>query len=417
MRWTGLWRHADFMKLWLGQTISLFGSQVKFLALPLTAILILDATPAQMGILSAIESLPAICFGLFVGVWVDRRRRRPLLIAADIGRMLLVLVIPVAALLGVLRMELLYLSAFGTGALGLLFGVAYQSYLPTLIAHKQLVEGNSKLELSRSGAEIVGPGLAGLLTQWFTAPIALMVDAVSFGMSAIALALIRKPEPVPEVSEKPEPMLRAAVDGLKIVIRNPTLRALLGCVGTINLFNTLLETIFLLYMTERLGLEPGVIGLIFASGSIGFMVGALVAERITQRIGLGPAIIAGVLIASGSDFVLPLVGGSVVFMTIMLIIAQLFFGLGVTLYSVGQASLRQSITPNHLRGRMNATFTVMSSLLVPVGALLGGALGETIGLRPTLLLAATGEVLAVLWLVFSAVRTQREQPAVMDEVD
>ena len=171
MRWTGLWRHADFMKLWLGQTISLFGSQVKFLALPLTAILILDATPAQMGVLSAIESLPAIIFGLFVGVWVDRRRRRPILIATDIGRMLLVLVIPVAAVLGVLRIEILYLSAFGTGALGLMFGVAYQSYLPTLIAHKQLVEGNSKLELSRSGAEIVGPGLAGLLTQWFTAPL------------------------------------------------------------------------------------------------------------------------------------------------------------------------------------------------------------------------------------------------------
>jgi MFS family permease len=414
MRWTGLWRHADFLKLWLGQTISLFGTQVKFLALPLTAILILDATPAQMGLLSAIESLPAIFFGLFVGVWVDRRRRRPILIAADIGRMLLVLVIPIAALVGVLRIEILYVSAFGTGALGLLFGVAYQSYLPTLIAHQQLVEGNSKLELSRSGAEIVGPGLAGLLAQWFTAPVALVVDALSFGVSAISLALIRAPEPLPEISEKPEPMLRAALDGLSVVWRNPTLCALLGCVGTINLFNTLLETVFLLYMTDKLGLEPGVIGLIFASGSIGFMAGALAAERITRRIGLGPAIIAGVLIAAGSDFVLPLVNGPVGLMVILLIGAQLCFGLGLTLYNVGQASLRQSITPNHLRGRMNATFTDMSSLLAPVGALLGGALGETIGLQATLLLAASGEVLAVLWVVFSTVRTQRDQPEVMD---
>jgi MFS family permease len=233
-------------------------------------------------------------------------------------------------------------------------------------------------------------------------------------VSAISLALIRAPEPPPEISEKPEPMLRAALDGLSVVWRNPTLRALLGCVGTINLFNTLLETVFLLYMTDKLGLEPGVIGLTFASGSIGFMAGALAAERITRRIGLGPAIIAGVLIAAGSDFVLPLVNGPVVLMVILLIGAQLCFGLGLTLYNVGQASLRQSITPNHLRGRMNATFTVMSSLLAPVGALLGGALGETIGLQATLLLAASGEVLAVLWVVFSTVRTQRDQPEVMD---
>jgi MFS family permease len=375
---------------------------------------VLDATPAQMGLLSAIDSLPAIFFGLFVGVWVDRRRRRPILILADMGRMLLVLVIPLAALFGILRIEILYLSAFGTGTLGLLFGVAYQSYLPTLIAHKQLIEGNSKLELSRSGAEIVGPGLAGILTQWFTAPAALVVDALSFGVSAISLALIRAPEPEPEISEKPDPVLRAALDGLRVVATHPTLRALLGCVSTINLFNTLLETVFLLYMTDQLGLEPGVIGLIFASGSIGFMVGALAAERITQRIGLGPAIIVGVLIAAASDFVLPLVSGPVWFMTIILIGSQMSYGLGVTLYGVGQSSLRQSITPNHLRGRMNATFTVMSSLLAPIGALLGGALGETIGLRSTLLLAAGGEVLAVLWLIFSAVRTQREQPEVME---
>ena len=237
-----------------------------------------------------------------------------------------------------------------------------------------------------------------------------MVDALSFGVSALSLALIRSPEPEPEIGEKRDPLLRAALEGFQVVWSNPTLRALLGCVGTINLFNTLLETIFLLYMTDKLGLTPGLIGLIFASGSVGFIVGALAAERITRRIGLGPAIIAGVLIAALSDFVLPLVSGSVVLMTILLIAAQLCFGLGVTLFGVGQASLRQSITPNHLRGRMNATFTVMSSLLAPVGALLGGALGESIGLQATLLLAASGEVLAVLWLVFSAVRTQREQP-------
>ncbi|MBZ0294852.1 MAG: MFS transporter [Anaerolineae bacterium] len=414
MHWTGLWRHADFMKLWLGQTISLFGTQVKFLALPLTAILILDATPGQMGLLSAIESLPAIFFGLFVGVWVDRRRRRPILIAADVGRMFLVLAIPVAALLGVLRIEILYLSAFGTGALGLLFGIAYQSYLPTLIAHRQIVEGNSKLELSRSGAEIVGPGLAGFLTQWFSAPVALVADALSFGVSAVSLILIRTPEPAPTAHEKRDPMLRAALDGLKVVWGDPTLRALLGCASTINVFNTLLETVFLLYMTDKLGLEAGVIGLIFASGSIGFMAGALVAERVTRRIGLGPTIILGVLITAGSDFVLPLVQGPVVFIMLLLIGAQLCFGLGLTLYNVGQASLRQSITPNHLRGRMNATFTVTAAVLAPVAALLGGALGETIGLQATLLVAASGEVLAVLWLVFSTVRTQREQPEALD---
>lgn len=414
MRWTGLWRHADFLKLWLGQTISLFGTQVKFLALPLTAILVLDATPAQMGLLTAIESLPAIFIGLFVGVWVDRRRRRPILIATDLGRMLLVLVIPVAALLGVLRIEILYLSAFGTGALGLVFGVAYQSYLPTLVAPTQLVEGNSKLELSRSGAEIVGPGLGGLLTQWFTAPVALVADALSFGVSAVSLMLIRTPEPQPEIGERSESVLRAAWDGLRIVWKHPTLRALLGCMSMVNLFNALLETVALLYMTDKLGLGPELIGLVFASGSVGFMTGALAAGRITRRIGLGPTVIIGVLIAAASDFVLPLVDGPVVFITVMLIASQLCFGLGITLYNVGQASLRQGITPNHLRGRMNATFRVASSVLTPIGALLGGALGGTIGLQATLLVAASGEVLVALWAIFSAIRTQREQPESLD---
>lgn len=414
LRFAGLWRQTDFVKLWAGQTISLIGSQITFLALPLTAILILDATPAQMGFLTAAEAMPSLLVGLFAGVWVDRHRRRPILIAADLGRAALLIVIPMAAILGVLRIEYLYIVVFLMGTLGLFFNVAHRSFLPSLVEREQLVEGNSKLEMSSSVAEIVGPGLAGGLVQLVTAPVAIAVDAISFLISALCLGLIRTPEPAPKSSDQRQNVWREVVEGLRLVSGNRLLRAIAGCIGTLGLFNSALEAVFILYVTRELRIGPGLLGLIFAIGSVGFLLGSLLSGWVTRRFGLGSGIIGGLLLVGLSDLLIPLVDGSRVALVIMsvLMTAQFFFGLGLTIFNIGQVSLRQAITSDHLQGRMNATMSFIAWGIVPFGGLLGGGLGETIGLRPTLLLAALGEILAVLWLLLSPVRSLRDNSVV-----
>ena len=416
LRLAGLWRHADFVKLWAGQTISLFGSRITFLALPLTAVLVLEATPAQMGFLTAAGAIPSLLVGLFVGVWVDHRRRRPILIAADLGRAALLVVIPIAAILGVLRIEYLYIVVFVGGTLGLFFDVAHRSFLPSLVGREQLVEGNSKLEMSRSVAEIVGPGVAGGLVQLVTAPIAIAVDAISFLISALFLGLIRTPEPAPNPSEQRQNIWGEIGEGLRLVSSNRLLRAVAGCIGTVSLFNSVLEAVFILYLTRELGIGPGLLGLIFAGGSVGFLLGTLLPGWVTRRFGLGPGMIGGLLLVGLSDLLIPLVDGSmvVVVVVIVLMVAQFFFGLGFVIFNTGQVSLRQAVTPDRLQGRMNATMSFIAGAVVPLGGLLGGGLGETIGLRPTLLLAALGEILTVLWLILSPMRSLREQPALME---
>jgi MFS family permease len=413
---TGLWRHSDFVKLWAGQTISLFGSKITFLALPLTAVLVLDATPAQMGFLTAAGAIPALLVGLFAGVWVDRYRRRPILIVADLGRAVLLFVIPLTAMLGVLRIEHLYVVAFLVGTLGLFFDVAYRSFLPSLVGREQLVEGNSKLELSESVSEIAGPGLAGGLVQLITAPLAIAVDAFSFLISALALGLIRTPEPEPQSSNQQQNIWREVGDGLRLVSGNRLLRPIAGCIGTLNLFNSILEAVFVLYLIHELDLEPGLLGLIFASGSVGFLLGALMQGWMTRRFSLGSVIIGGLLVTGLSDLLLPLLDGSmgVVMITIVLMTAQFFFGLGLTTFRIGQVSVRQAVTPNRLQGRMNATMSFIAWGAIPLGGLLGGGLGEVIGLRLTLFLAALGEILAVLWLLLSPLRSLREQPVLVE---
>ena len=416
LRFTGLWRHADFVKLWTGQTISLFGSQITFLALPLTAVLVLNATPAQMGFLTAAGALPSLLVGLFVGVWVDHYRRRPILIAADLGRAALLITIPIAAALGVLRIEYLYIVVLLVGTFGLFFDVAHRSFLPSLVKREQLIEGNSKLEMSRSVAEIVGPGVAGGLVQLVTAPIAIAVDAISFLMSALFLGLMQTPEPTPRPSDQRQNVWGEIGEGLGLVSGNGLLRAIAGCIGTVNLFNSVLETVFVIYVTRELGIEPGFLGLIFAGGSVGFLIGTLLPGWVARRFGLGSGIIGGLLLVGLSDLLIPLVDESmaVVAITIALATAQFFFGLGFVIFNTGQVSLRQAITPDRLQGRMNATLSFIAGAAVPLGGLLGGVLGETVGLRPTLLLAALGEILAALWLLFSPVRSLREQPALME---
>jgi len=405
-----LWRHPDFLKLWGAQTVSQLGSQITLLALPLTAVLILRATPAQMGLLGAVGAAPTLLLGLFVGVWVDRRRRRPILIAADLLRAALLMLIPVAALSGVLRIELLYAVALLAGLGTLFFDIAYRSLLPSLVRREQLVEGNSKLEMSRSAAEIGGPGLAGALVRLAGAPVAIAADALSFLISALVLARLRAPEPVSRSHERQR--IREEIgEGLRIVIGNPLLRAIAGCTGSLILFSSMMEAVFVLYVARELGVGPGLIGLIFASGNVGFLVGALLAGRVTRHVGLGPALIGAPILIGIGDLLIPLASGPFVVVVLLLAAAQFLFGLGLTIYNINQVSLRQALTEERLQGRMNATITLIAWGGAPIGALVGGALGEAIGLRATLLVAAIGELCAILWLWFSPLRALREHPA------
>ncbi len=410
LRFGGLWRHSEFLKLWTGQTISQFGTQVSTLAIPLTAALVLNASPVQMGLLSAFEFAPFLLLSLFAGVWVDRMRRRPILIVADIGRTLLLGSIPVAALINALRMEQLYVVALLVGVLTVFFDVAYQSYLPVLVSREHLVEGNSKLEVSRSVAQIAGPGMAGGLVQLFSAPLAVTLDALSYVASVISLLFIHTPEPAPVHADSGAGMWAQLGEGLRVVLGNPLLRSIAACTGTSNLFGNGLQAVYVLYVTRELQLQPAVIGLIFAASGPGALLGSVLAGPMANRFGLGATIIGSIFVGGVANLLIPLASGPTVVVTAMLMTAAFFSGVSNPIYNINQVSLRQAITPDYVQGRMNASMRFIVWGTIPVGALLGGGLGQVLGLYPTIAVMALLGLTAAGWVVFSPVRQLRSQP-------
>ena len=407
---TGLWRNSDFLKLWTGQTASQVGSFVRLLALPLTAILTLEATPFEVGVLVAAGGLPALVIGVFAGAYIDRHRRRSVLIAADWLRALVIASVPVVYFMDSLQMWMLYLVALIMGMLALVFDVAYRSYLPSLVTRSQLIEGNSKLELSRSAAEVTGPGIGGAIVEIASAPVALIVDAASFAISAVSLHTIRRYEETPESSTTGQSLFREAVGGMRYVWRNRLIRPLVLATASVGFFNTVIEAAYLLYMTDNLEISPGLIGAIFATGGAGLLLGAVFARWAITRFGFGPSIIAAMALVALSDLALPLAGGPLAVVLIVLVSGQVAFGIGLTVYRVAQISLSQSVTDNAMQGRMNAMFQVALTGSIPFGALVGGISGELLGLRTTLLIGVAGEVLAVTWLIASPLRSVRELP-------
>lgn len=416
-RFTGLWRHPDFLKLWAARTISLTGSSVTSLALPLTAVLFLNATPAEMGLLAAVGAMPFLLFGLVAGAWVDQHRRRPILIAADLGRAALLFLIPLAAILGMLRIEHLYVVAFFVGILNLFFIVSLRSFLPCLIDRTQLMDGNSKLEVSSSIAEILGKGIAGGLVELLTAPVAIVLDALSFAFSAVFIGAIKAVEVTPEQTRSRRNPWNDIREGLAFVLDDKRLRAMVGALGMLDLFNAALEAVWLIYITRELSVEPTLLGLALAAGSIGMIVGTQLPGPLARRIGLGRSLVASLVLLALSDLVVPLVGNTVpkLVLVALLIGTEVTFAIGLTIFNIGQVSLRQAITPDRLQGRTNGTFSFLVGGTVPLGGLLGGALGQAVGPRSTLVAAAIGEMLAVLWLVLSPLWALREPPAEVDE--
>ena len=408
----GLGANWDFLRLWAAQTVSFVGSQVTLVALPLTAVLSLQASPAQMGMLRAVELAPALLIGLVAGAWVDRVRRRPILIVADIGRALLLGAVPLAAYLGILAIGQLYAVAFLVGILTVFFDVAHLSLLPALVPADRLIEGNSKLEVSRSVAMVAGPGLAGLLVQLVTAPLAIAVDALSFLGSALFLLRIRTPEQAPAVSSRRRSILADVADGLRAVWGQPLLRAMALSLCVFNLFYSMVGAVYVLFVVRELHLTPGVLGLIYAVGSLGFLLGATFASRAARRWGVGPTIVWGAGVSDAAFLLVPLAGGASAAAAAILIAAQMLATVGGPMTAINQLSLRQTITPAHILGRVNATMRVISLGAAPLGALLAGGIGGLLGLRPALAIGALGLQLGFLVLLLSPLRTMRTNPAI-----
>lgn len=413
----GLVRHPDFVKLWTAETISQFGTQVSLLALPLIAATILDVTAFEFGLLATLEFLPFVLLSLPAGVWVDRLRRRPILIAGDLGRALSLASIPIAFLFDALTIWQLYAVGFINGCLTVFFDVAYQSYLPALVDREDLMEGNSKLEISRSAAQMSGPGISGVLIGMVTAPIAIVLDALSFLGSAVFVFLIRKKEPLParatDVDGRGPGMRTEIAEGLRYVLGHRYLRNIAATTATANLFTNIAAAIVLLYFVRELGFTPEVLGLTLSLGSIGFLVGAVTANRIARRIGVGRTIVGSAILFGPSWLPIALAPPD---LAVPFAAAAVFIGgFGGAVYNINQVSLRQAITPERMQGRMNATMRFIVWGTIPLGTITGGFLGDAIGLHGTIWVGAIGSLFAFLPVALSSVPSIGEMPAPLGE--
>lgn len=389
----------DFRRLWAALSVTLVGSEISILAMPLIAALTLGATPLQMGLLGAAGQAPFLLCSLPAGILADRVRRRPVLVAADLSAAALLVSLPLSMPWGGPTFGHLCAVAFGLGTCAVVTDVAHYAYVPTLVGRDRLTESNSRLQISYSAAEAAGPGLAGALIQLLSAPIAVLLDAVSFVVSAVLLRSIRTPEPRPTGGRRTGPG-----EGFRLLIGHPLLRPIVVTGALTALFDSGLLALYVLYATRELGLSPVVIGLVFAAGGAGAIPGALVARWAGRRFGVGPAIIGGWALAGFAPLVVPLAAGPVAVVAVLLGAARAFGWLAFTVANIHQWSLRQSVTPDHLAGRVTAAHRFIVCGAGALGALGGGALASVIGLRPTLAVCAAGILLSVLCAYFSGLR-------------
>jgi predicted MFS family arabinose efflux permease len=407
-----LWQHTDFLKLWTGQTISRLGSVVTRTALPLVALLVLRAGPREMAYLVISASLGVLLVGLVAGAWVDRLRRRPILVWTDIIRAALLFWVPVAYAIGALRIEQLYAVAFIEACLASLFNSAYPAYVPSLIGTDRVVDANSKLATSSSIAEIGGPGLAGTLVQIAGAPFAILVDAFSFVVSAVSLALIRTPEPLRPTRDTTTRIAREIIEGLWAVRRHAVvfplaLRSILG-----HVFGSFYGVLYSLYLLQDLHLDPFLLGIVISAGGVGSLVGSVFASRVIRALGIGPAIIWMALGSSALGVLTPLAQGPILIATLMVFLPQLIGDGMQTIEGVGEISLVQGLIPDRILGRANATLEVVShGIGYPIGALAAAAIAEGIGVRGAIAVGWAGMAASLLFLIFSPlprVRTAAE---------
>ena len=404
-----LWSHRDFRRLWFSDTVSQFGNTFTGYALPVIAVLTFHASPLEMGILNALAFISYPSLGLFVGVWADRYRRRRIMIACNLGRMLILASIPISYLVGVFSFVQIFIVALLNGMLSVFFDAAYQAYLPSLVDREDLIEGNQKLQMSASAAQVGGPGIASIVYSLVGGALTIASDALGYFASSLSLLSIRKREPKKEPAlDDPRPDFFGEMrEGIRVVVDNPVLKRIAGATATSNLGTNMIGAVMVIFVFDYLHLSKIQWGLVGSIGATGFVVGVLVAGRVTARLGLGVSLALSI----GSGFIAlanPLAQYGFAFA----ILSSLGFVGGVMLpvYNINQVSLRQAITPNRLQGRMNATMRTIVWGPIPVGALLGGVLGEVIGVVNTLYAGAFVAGLSVLWIALGPVIRIRTQP-------
>jgi MFS family permease len=403
--------HPGFRRFWAGQTVSLIGDQITLIALPLVAVLSLDASAAEMGYLTAAALAPALLFSLHAGALVDRRgRRRQTMILADLGRAVLLALIPAGAALGVLTMPVLYAIAFLTGTLGVLFMVSYNALFVALVPRDDYVGAMSLLNGSRALSSMVGPSLGGLLVQALTAPVAVAVDAVSYLVSAAFLHRVRAVEPPREEEQR-----GLVLSGAKYIASSPVVRSALLATATLNFFDYAFLALFFLYATRSLGISPGTLGLVLGAGAVGGVIGSLVTGRVVRRIGVGPAFVVGCVVFPLPLLLVPLAGGPRWAVLLALLAAEFGAGLGVIMLDISIGTIFAAVIPDRFRSRVAGAYMVVNYGVRPLGSLLAGALATAVGTRETLWIAAGGGCLAALWLVRSPLLRLRTLPEACGE--
>ena len=412
----GLWRNSNYVNLWGAATVSTYGSLVTRTALPFTAILLLNASPAAIGVLRVAELLPGFLFGLVAGAWVDRLPRKPIMIATDLGRALLMVTIPLAAFLGWLGLGHLYVVAALVSVLSVFFDVAYQSILPTLVKNEELVEANSRLSAALSVAEASAFSSAGWMIQILTAPVAILVDAFTFVASAGLVARIKDPSSrtVSATPGSQRSIASEVIEGLRAVWRQPILRGMVVAGVAQNLAFGLVGTVFLLYVNQEVGFDPGILGMIFAVGGVSSFLGAMIAGRL-PRFGVGAVMVTSLLLATLGEAFIPLATAANTVGVLFLVGQQIVADSALTVYDINQVSLRQAIAPPHILGRVNASVRVTEFGGILLGTVAAGYLGEVVGLRETLWLGVALSFVAAIALALSPVREVRRIPDMSSE--
>ena len=411
MRSASMWRNPAFVRVFAASTVSNFGSLVTRTALPFAAILVLGAGPLEVAAIRTSEILGGLVVGLVAGAWVDRLRRRPVMIAADLGQAVCLGSIPLAAVGGWLTMAHLVAVALLASVLSTFHNIADNAYLPTVVERDELVAANSALSASGSVAEVSAFSLGGVLVQVLTAPIAIAVDAISFLVSAVVLGTIRKPEPPPAPRAQRAPILAEIVDGLRPIASSPILRtiAIAGCGA--HLVWGAFGAVYLVYATDELGLEPAAIGLVAAVGGISSLLGALLGPRANRRFGVGPCILFGLIGFTFGNALIPLAPSGAIAIAIAFLVGQQLVGdLAATIEEITELTLIQAAVPNELLGRVSGTYDFLTHLFLLVGTIGGGLIGEWVGLREAMVFGLLGGVAAVGIVWFSPLRTLRDMP-------
>jgi len=399
-------RLVEFRRFWIGQSVSMLGDQVTIIALPLTAVLVLDVTPAEMGYLTAAELLPNLIFSLHAGAWVDRRgSQRQTMIAADIGRGLLLGSVPIAYAFDVLTIQQLYVVGFFSGVCSVLFFVAYNTVFTNLVEREHYVEANSLTNGSRAATFVVGPSIAGLLVQAVSGPFTLAIDAVSFLVSALFLGTIHPRQPEPEEHQRGSVMV-----GARFIAGDLMLRTMLLSVATINLFNFAFWAIYFLYVTHELHISAAAIGLVLGTAAVGTLLGSVITGPLTRRFGIGPVYTLGVILFPLPLVLVPLAGGPRPLVFAMLVVSEFISGIGLMMLDINGGVIYQAAVPERLISRFFGAFLTVNYGVRPIGSLAGGLLGETLGLRPALWIASVGALVGVLFLLPTPVPRMRDLP-------